>query len=747
MRISNPLQMNDWNIKKFLIVIVSFQILVLGTIGMDLIGLKIPILRSVVCFIYLSFIPGILALRVLKLHKLNLIENLVYAVGLSLSILVFIGLLASIFCPMVGVLKPFSIIPLTIFTTFMIFFLCILSYITDHNFSDPSYIDLKDILCVPALFLYLIPILTILGTYFVNFHQNNFLLMIVIYLISLIVLLIGFTYIHEKFYSLAIFSMTISLLSQRSLISMYLWGSDVHYELYFADLVKMNSIWDFSIFSNFNSMLSIVILAPMYSIITDLNLTWVFKILYPILFSLLPLGLYRLFQKQTNSIISFFACFFFISYFSFYTEMLVLARQEIAELFLLLVILLIVDENMDKTKKSFLIVIFSMSLVLSHYGLSYIYMLSLIPVTLFFVLCSIFNKPKFLNLINNKCAFLKNSYMFKQEVSSKITINYFLLYTTFTLFWYMYTSNSSLISTILKVAKEISNKIIEEFLSPDSSQGLYLILKESNSPLNVIFKDLHLMNQIFIFLGVMCVFLDKRLFKFNKNYVAYSIVYLLICLSGIFIPHFSNALNTTRLYHISLIFLAPFCIIGWILFLERVNIKLFKVPANKFVYKSLSIFFVIFLLFNVGVIFGFTDKPNSVALSLNKLKESNDKTVQIGFYGGYDPEQNVFSNIWFSKNTLKKNIVVYSGKIHVPQIVGYGMIPYENIFELSPSTKVKHNSYTYLGYLNVMKGVITSWSTVYLERTSYYDIKQIYPIVNTQNCIYSNGGSKIYFKS
>jgi len=49
--------------------------------------------------------------------------------------------------------------------------------------------------------------------------------------------------------------------------------------------------------------------------------------------------------------------------FSFYTEMLALARQELAELFLVMLLLLIVDRRMDRTPRVALFGLFGLSLI------------------------------------------------------------------------------------------------------------------------------------------------------------------------------------------------------------------------------------------------------------------------------------------------------------------------------------------------------------------------------------------------
>jgi uncharacterized membrane protein len=341
--------MNDWGIEKFLKIILTIQLAMWGVTGLEIIGLQIPIMRQLIGFIYLTFVPGILILRIIRLHKLGNIETLLYTVGLSIATLMFTGLFMNTVYPFFGISGPISITPLILTISILVLILCILSYVRDKDYSNPSFIDVGEILAPSVLFLCLIPFLAIFGMYLVNFHHDNILLIFLIAIIALIVILIVFgKFIPKNLYPLSVFIIAISLLYHSSLISMYLWGWDIHGEYYLCNLVKMSGVWDSTMPGGYNAMLSIVILAPIYSIISNMDITWVFKIIYPMLFALVPLGLYRVFQKQTDDKIAFLSCFFFVSLFTFYGEMLALARQQIAELFLVLLVLLMIDKNMDR---------------------------------------------------------------------------------------------------------------------------------------------------------------------------------------------------------------------------------------------------------------------------------------------------------------------------------------------------------------------------------------------------------------
>ncbi|NQE53662.1 hypothetical protein C5S29_08720, partial [ANME-1 cluster archaeon GoMg3.2] len=241
MQIINLIQMNDWEIERFLKVVLVIQFAVWGAIGLDVIGLQIPIVRQLIGFIYLSFVPGIIILRILKLHKLGNIETLLYAVGLSLATLMFTGFFMNMIYPFFGISGPISLLPLIITISAVVLVLCVLCYVRDKDFVDPSFIDIGEIVSPPVLFLCLIPFLAIFGTYLMNFHHNNILLMLMIVVIAFIALMIGFDkFIPKNLYPLAVFVIAISLLYHRSLISMYLTGWDIQVEYYFHKWVMVN---------------------------------------------------------------------------------------------------------------------------------------------------------------------------------------------------------------------------------------------------------------------------------------------------------------------------------------------------------------------------------------------------------------------------------------------------------------------------------------------------------------------------
>jgi len=735
-QINDPLQMNDWGIKKFLKVILAIQLATWGVIGLDVIGLQIPIIRQLIGFIYLAFVPGILILRILKLHKLDNIETLLYTVGLSIATLMFTGLFMNTVYPILGIPGLISTIPLIITISGVVLILCILSYVRDRDYSNPSFIDVGEILSPPALFLCLIPFLAIFGTYLVNFHHNNILLMLLIIILALIAISIAFgKFIPKNLYPLAIFVIAISLLFHRSLISMYLWGWDIQHEFYLSNLVMANFQWDPTIPAATNAMLSIVMLAPIFSGICGMSLIWVFKIIYPLLFALVPLGLYRVFQKQTNDKIAFLACFFFVSLFTFYTEMLQLARQQIAELFLVLLILVMIDKNMDKMKRSFLLIVFGVSLAVSHYGTSYIYMFCLISAWLILVLGE---NPRIQKLVNNLSSkFGKKRGEFATNPNSlsaknrTVSSTFVLIFISFTLVWYMYVSSSSAFDAIVHIGDHIASSIFTEFLNPEAAQGLALVTGETVSPLHSVTKYLHLISQFFILVGAITLILNRKETKFEREYKAFSLVNLVICFSGITLPYFASALNTSRLYQITLIFLAPFCVIGGITVFRMLS-RVAKASWTddrrvKNSLKVLSMFLAVYLLFNSGWVYEVA-KDNPPPLLNNTID-----------YPRFNHQE--FSGAEWITN-VKGSDPIYADGYRWLLLGGLECGQARNLPK--DIRKVRDDSYLYLGSYNVAnKSVLVWYKEKALTKTKYISLSNV--IVKNSK-IYDNGGAQVYHR-
>lgn len=683
--------------------------------------LNIPFLRQIFGFLFLTILPGLLVIQILKFEKLSIVETILYSVGLSIALLMFGGLLINTLYPLFGISKPISLLPLLSTINITIVILCILGYRINNDFSAPISIPIKEILSPPALLLYLLPFLSILGAYLVSFHHNNILLMFMIIVIALIVVLVAFDkFIPKKLYPLAVFVIAISLLYHRSLISPYLFGTDIYLEYHIYKLVELSSHWDPSAYIiSLNAMLSITVLPAIYSSLLNMDGTWIFKIVYPLLFSLVPLGLYRVFQKQTDEKIAFLSTFFFMSLYVFFITMQFLMRQMIAEFFLVLLILLMVDKEMKTINRAMLTIIFGASLVVSHYGISYIYMLLFLP----FIWLS--------------------SFHIKGIKKANVRGTFVAFYFVFALCWYMYSVRSVSLEAGVTALTNIATSTGDMFVPLTSEPTIVMNIQGgSASFLHFLGRLFFNVTELFIIVGVFRMILSRKEMDWDREYIPAVIVAFLLLFACLIIPEVASMLNMNRTYHLLLIFLSPCCIIGGITIFEMVS-KLFgSISLNRTFYMRILVLTILipYFLFNTGFVYEIAgdEEPTSVPLSMERMKKNEDLDVGVSYYSGNIQEQSVFGIRWLSQSrVINDEKAIYCTSRTRPMAMGYGMISWWTLSVFDPLREIrKKDAYVYLRYLNVVKGV---GKAPYL-----FNITEVSPPLEERNKIYDNGGSEVY---
>ncbi len=342
--------------------------------------LDIPVLRQISGFIFLTFIPGFLLLFILKLNKLGLVEKIVLSVGLSVAFSMLFGLLVNSLLLALGYTKPLSTIPLLISFSIATIILAAIAYIRNKGitFSFSNFkltTREKAFLIVPALFL----LLSIVGTRLMNLTDNNVLLMLLLFLISAYVIFISFSNrrVSERVYPAVIFLISISLLLMYSLRSNHLIGADTHLE-YFMFLTTLDNFhWGELGFFNLDSLLSISMLPAIYQIFLNIDPEYLFKLLYSVIVSILPLVVYILSKKYIGSFYAFLASVFFMSQIIFLWTPSA-ARVNIAILFFGLAIMVIFHNGISGFSKRALFIVFAASIIMSHYGTTYVSFLVLL---------------------------------------------------------------------------------------------------------------------------------------------------------------------------------------------------------------------------------------------------------------------------------------------------------------------------------------------------------------------------------
>ena len=171
-------------------------------------------------------------------------------------------------------------------------------------------------------------------------------------------------------YPLLLVSISVALLYHIVLISPNIYGWDINQEYYFFSFVNKSGHWNpaYPISDPYNTLLSITILPAVLSAVTGIDGLWVFKIIYPLIFSLVPVVLYSAFEPHVGKKQAFLAAFFFMSYQSYYTELTALAREQIAEVLLALFLMLMLKNRLKTLSEKSIAIILIFGLIVSHYS-------------------------------------------------------------------------------------------------------------------------------------------------------------------------------------------------------------------------------------------------------------------------------------------------------------------------------------------------------------------------------------------
>jgi len=204
----------------------------------------------------------------------------------------------------------------------------------------------------------------------------------------------------------------------------------------------------------------------------------------------------------------------------------------------------------------------------------------------------------------------------------------------------------------------------------------------------------------------------------------------------ILVPHLGPAFLIHRYYHVSLFYLAPFCIVGGEKAI-RYGLKFIcvKHTNNKSLLFVATLLMIIFL-FKIGFVSEiFKDAIEAYKpIYFIRMKTSNNNQTKALFYENYVPEQDIYSAIWLSRN-VRKNFYTYADFISIKHVlIGYGMIIIDWKYLFSNNTSIKLNANIYLRTLNV-KGILESESTISKINVSH--------LLNISNKVYSNGDSEI----
>lgn len=658
----------------FMVTIVVFQVALYISFFFD-----IPVVRQVVGFLYLTFIPGFVIVKLMKADNLGQAETVLFSVGLSVAILMLLGLFVNVVGSFVNIRQPLDPLFLVLVLSGFVLLGTLVCYFKGSR--DLQSVGLTIGTVVKSFVLCLLPVLTIAGVYIANITGNNSVLLLAFLTVLALFLVAAFSkrLISPKLYLVLVFVIAIALLFQLSLTSNYVQGFDIKVEHYAATLTQSTGFWNYAAsFTDLTSgriysMISVTILPTIYSNILNMNLTWIFKIIYPLIFALVPLALYLLWRGKFGVAVAFLSVFLFMSQATFHTEMLGLARQMIGEVFFVLLFLILFSKSLSSKNTKILFVIFGLCLIISHYSIAILFAFF---ISLMWVIGYFTKKP-----------------------NRHLHLSMVVLFLVLMISWFVYTISSANIITISGSSNSILSGF-SDFFNP-AFRGTVVMqgigLSSVSSPLMIASRAIAYATEVFIIIGFFILLVQGKKKGFDFEYFIPCTACLLLLVMCILLPNFALQLNMTRFYHVFLFFLAPLFAIGC-MGLCRFAAKLFGVAAKRKT-EILSLILITlvlgsYFLFQTSIMYEVGgDESWSLSLSRYRLGDR----LYSDFL--YVTEPQVSSSEWLSQNTLNSNLTVYADKSVGLNLVSYGGIYIGNINLIDSATVLQHGQFVYLAEL------------------------------------------------
>lgn len=520
-----------------------------------------------------------------------------------------------------------------------------------------------------------------------------------ILLVCLEVLLVCFDRIRPKIYPLILYGIGAGMVLMTTLAGPYLVGSDIHLEYYYAQLRAGADV-----------MAPDVGTPQGTSIITYItDNIWAFKVIYPLIFALVPSILYLVFKTWVTNKQAFLASFFFIAFPAFSMELPEIAKQMIAEVVLVALLYILVVSKLKFKFKLPLTIICGALLPLVHYAVAIVTLI----------------------LLGIGCILRGNRKLIGVGLITIILVSsiYFPLAEDGAVFRKLVSAYNSLVPKIMEVTAE--EPFSPQWIGPEVREypseaappvgGMSLLNKYGAliySGMGLDFFQTTIPSKIFrllqwVLLCLMVVGIWNL--RKNKKYWIFARGGLLLVLF-LLIPGFSILLNATRFIHLALFVLAPLLVV---------------VLKPKYT----AIILIAYFLFTSGFVFEAIKQPNIEQITIPYNFGLSSYRMDLGASVTQD-DTDVVRYIY--KNSLYPVFADIVGTDLLEETLGWRINSLHAAIRSKPFEA--HEMYVLVRSRNIQDGTFTTWNGVGCRR--YADPEE-YGINWNENIVYQSGDSRV----
>lgn len=563
-----------------------------AALGATLLGIEVSLLRALLGIALVTLAPGFLILLLLD-HRIDRLgEATLYAVGFSLVFLAVMSVVISLLYPVLGVPEPLSTLPIALTITGAVLVLTILSYRQDRSldFRVPS-IDRRD--AKIAAFLVCLPAFAALAAHRMNAVGSNRSMYAFLLLVAVVVL-VSIRAVPPRLYPLAVFAVASAIFLHRNLITNAVVGSDIQVNYFFVELLLENGVWEPAMVGVYSSIPIVGTVPAVYSVVTGISAAFVFKVLYTLLFALVPIGIYYAFEGVFGANAAFVGAYFFTFYFRAFNG--TPGKTRIAQLFVILVVLVVLTDRDRLPAREWVGFVFGVGLIFSHYTTTYIFVISL---AVAYVIGRLYEAYS------------------SEDLGWSIVGVYAVAFGGASICWYALTT-PGMIQSVVTVLAGIPVEIYATLSGEAVHRSGASAVEEGSGTVYLITLLVHMLLMALAGIGVLsqvlvALFSADRTRRTDATKLATLAIPMLLFLGASYFV--SGNLGADRMYQIVLVVLAPFMPVGYLALKGSVG---FVRDVDVPVWQPILTILAVLLLLNTGVVYNAVGSPVTSDVALDR---------------------------------------------------------------------------------------------------------------------------------
>jgi uncharacterized membrane protein len=322
----------------------------------------------------LLVIPGMILLRALRIPGATVAACPVYLPAASILVLTVAGLATDLIGPAAGIAAPLRAVPLLIALEVLCAGLLLSGWKAPPQTQIPwGALERPAGLAWPLV----LPLVAAAGALRLNTGHGAAVaeIAVVLAVAALVVMFLRAPWYDDALLMVVVFAVGLALMWSFSLRGDSVYGFDISSEYYAFMQTTSTGVWHLSHRGDaYGAMLSLTVLPTEFHELSGVQTLLVFKVVYPVIGALFPVGVFSMARRLVAGRWAFLAAILILMQQTFFQQLPALARQEVATLLFTALIALLLDTTRSRRRPGewVFVCLLCLGMVVSHYSTTYL---------------------------------------------------------------------------------------------------------------------------------------------------------------------------------------------------------------------------------------------------------------------------------------------------------------------------------------------------------------------------------------